>query len=368
MLFSIVVTIGLVQILNQTAGGKYEPSAILEVVAYSSLVNLPPLIALALFLAVFMSLNRYWRDSEMYVWFSAGGCSLLSWVRPVLVFTVPVVVLVAACSMTISPWSRGEMASYRDRFANRDEVSKLSSGQFIEAKNGEQVFFLEAVDQERGTVRGVFMAETKKDGPQSIVVADRGHLEVRPNGDRYVILNDGKRYETLPSGKEAQVTDFEIYEARLDQSPQTKTTNYRIDSMPFVNVYELQKKDNQAKGEFFWRISWPIVAFMLALLAIPLSYNNPRQLKYYGQTAAVLVFILYLNCMSIFKTWVASATFTIPEAIAIMNTPFLVLMIFLYYRLLTMNTSHFDFANAVYVMLKPFRIFRRKKKTEEEDQ
>ena len=73
MLFSIVVTIGLVRILNQTAGGRYDTGSILEVVAYTSLINLPALISLALFLAVFMTLNRYWRDSEMFVWFSAGG-------------------------------------------------------------------------------------------------------------------------------------------------------------------------------------------------------------------------------------------------------------------------------------------------------
>lgn len=69
VLFSIVVTIGLVRILNQTAGGRYDTGSILEVVAYTSLINLPALISLALFLAVFMTLNRYWRDSEMFVWF-----------------------------------------------------------------------------------------------------------------------------------------------------------------------------------------------------------------------------------------------------------------------------------------------------------
>ena len=49
VLFSIVVTIGLVRILNQTAGGRYDTGSILEVVAYTSLINLPALISLALF-------------------------------------------------------------------------------------------------------------------------------------------------------------------------------------------------------------------------------------------------------------------------------------------------------------------------------
>ena len=45
VLFSIVVTIGLVRILNQTAGGRYDTGSILEVVAYTSLINLPALIS-----------------------------------------------------------------------------------------------------------------------------------------------------------------------------------------------------------------------------------------------------------------------------------------------------------------------------------
>ncbi len=360
VLFSIVVTIGLVQILNQTAGGKYDSSAILEVVAYSSLINLPPLIALALFLGVFMSLNRYWRDSEMYVWFSAGGCSLLSWVRPVMKFTIPIVILIGICSIAVSPWSRGEMASYSDRFANRDEVSKISSGQFIEVRSGNQIFFIEEVDQDRGNVGRVFMAEPKRNAPQSIVVSDRGHLETRENGDRYIILNEGRRYETNPVTKEVQVTDFAKYEMRLDQSPQVKQTNFRIDSMPITKLYVLQMVDKQAKAEFFWRISWPLVAIVLALLAIPLSYNNPRQPKYYGQTAAVLVFILYLNCFSIFKSWIVAGRLNVWQSMLCMNLPFILLTIILFYRLLTMNTSHID-SVIIDWFTKPFYSSKRKK-------
>ncbi len=361
VLFSIVVTIGLVQILNQTAGGKYETNAILEVVAYSSLINLPPLIALALFLAVFMCLNRYWRDSEMFVWFSAGGCSLLSWVRPVLKFSIPVVLLVAVCSIVISPWSRGEMANYRDRFAARDDVARLSSGQFIEAKSGQQTFFLESVDQDKGTVERVFMAEPDSKGMQTIVIADRGHIEVRPNGDRYVILRDGKRYETNPTDLSAQVTEFDTYEMRLDQSPTTKRANYQINTMPITQLYVLQQKDKQAQSEFFWRLSWPLVALILSLLAIPLSYNNPRQLKYYGQSTAVLVFILYLNSLSIYQSWIAKGTLTMIQAAFCMNLPFILLTIFLFYRLMTMNTSHFD-AVIFNWLMRPFKAIKKKKK------
>lgn len=254
VLFSIVVTIGLVRILNQTAGGRYDTGSILEVVAYTSLVNLPALISLALFLAVLMTLNRYWRDSEMFVWFSAGGLSLASWIRPVLKFTIPIVFLVAACSIVISPWSRSQIQSYRDRFAQKEDVTKLSSGRFIEAKSGRQVFFLEQVDQERGNVETLLLVELKKDGSRSVLTSKKGHLETKPNGDRYVILQDGRKYETDPSGLGASVSDFGEYEVRLDSSPTSQVSSARVNAMPFKEL--LESKNRKAPAEIFWRLSW----------------------------------------------------------------------------------------------------------------
>lgn len=340
MLFSIVLTIGLVQILNQTVGGRYDTSSILEVVAYTSLINLPALITLALFLAVLMTLNRYWRDSEMFVWFSAGGLSLASWIRPVLKFSLPIIVLVAICSIVISPWSRSQVHIYRERFAQKEDVSKLSSGRFIEAQSGKQVFFLEQVDQEKGKVKTLFMVELKPNGDRSVVLSDRGYIETKPNGDRYVVLYDGKRYETTPKDMSTQVSDFSSYEMRLDSSPSATPTINRVNAISFDKL--LESKDRKAGAEIFWRLSWPLIAFNLALLGIPLSYNNPRSIKYYGQTAAVLIFILYLNGLSIFQTWIIQHKLTIFQSMICMNVPVLLLTIYLFYRLMTLNVGHFD--------------------------
>lgn len=343
VLFSIVVTIGLVRILNQTAGGRYDTSSILEVVAYTSLINLPALIALALFLAVLMTLNRIWRDSEMFVWFSAGGLSLASWIRPVLRFSIPIILVIAACSVVVSPWSRNQIQGYRDRYAQKEDVSKLSSGRFIEAKDGKQVFFLDDVDQENGKVNTLFMVEMKKDGSRSVLLSDRGHIETKPNGDRYVVLNDGRKYDINARGLGATVSDFREYELRMDNSPAAAAANTKVNAMPISELMQkVEQGDKKAVSEFFWRLSWPLIALNLALLAIPLSYNNPRSLKYYGQTAAVLIFILYLNALSIFQTWITQGKLGVLSATLYMNLPVLLLTIYLFYRLLTLNQAHLD--------------------------
>lgn len=83
VIFSIVLTVGLVGVLHETAGGSYDSSSVLEITLYTGLANLAPLMTASLFVAVLITLIRTWQDNEMIVWFSAGGRSLLDWIGPV---------------------------------------------------------------------------------------------------------------------------------------------------------------------------------------------------------------------------------------------------------------------------------------------
>ena len=52
VIFSIVLTIGLVRILGLAAGGRIDSGTVMEMVVYEALVNLAPLLAVSLFIAV----------------------------------------------------------------------------------------------------------------------------------------------------------------------------------------------------------------------------------------------------------------------------------------------------------------------------
>ena len=122
VIFSIVLTIGLVRILGMAAGGRIDSGTVVEMVVYQALVNLAPLLAVSLFIAVLMTLTRSWLDSEMVVWFSSGGISLTAWIRPVLRFSIPIIILIAALSVVISPWAKGQSNMNREVYAQRDDV------------------------------------------------------------------------------------------------------------------------------------------------------------------------------------------------------------------------------------------------------
>lgn len=299
-LFFILVTVILVRLLSQAAGGRVPADAVLALIGFSSLNHLPVVLALSMFVAVLLSITRSYRDSEMVVWF-ASGLSLRAWIGPVLRFAVPIVVVIAVLSLFLSPWAQGKAGEYRKRLENREEVSRVSPGMFRESANSQRVFFVEAVDKDAGRVKNVFISNTK-DGRQGVVVASEGLLSTEKNGDRFVVLLNGHRYEGVPGTADYRVMRFERYAVRIeprdigspDITPKTMATFNLLSSHTLPH-----------RGELVWRFGIPVAALILALLAIPLAFVNPRAGRANNLIFAVLTFTIYLNLLGLSQAWVA---------------------------------------------------------------
>ncbi len=303
VLFSIVLTVGLVQILSEAAGGDVASTTVFELVAYSSLVNMPPLLTVSLFIAVLMVMMRSWQDSEMIVWFSTGGQSLLAWIRPVLRFAVPLIILVGVLSTALTPWAKAQIERTTSAFEQRDDVNRITPGRFIETAGGNRVFFIEDADATGTHIKNVFLSERTKDGKEIVVHSEAGEIVKTDEGDRYISLTDGRRYEASGTQSAAwRVVDFVRYDLLLKVKADAAIAKMSVDEMPMQMLFALDTK--AAKGEILWRVSWPLAALNLVLLAIPLSYTNPRAGRSLSLVIAVLVFILYLNGISIGQTWV----------------------------------------------------------------
>ncbi|MDQ7990372.1 MAG: LPS export ABC transporter permease LptF [Candidatus Dactylopiibacterium sp.] len=299
-LFFILVTVILVRLLSQAAGGRLPADAVLALIGFSTLNHLPVVLALSVFIAILMSITRSYRDSEMVVWFSSG-LSLTAWLRPVLQFTLPIVALVAVLSLVLSPWAQGKALEYRKRLETRDEVSRVAPGAFRESSGAQRVFFVEAVDRDSGLVRNVFINQVQ-DGKQSLTVAAEGRVETASSGDRFVVLNRGYRYEGEPGSAEFRVTQFERYDVRIEpkeigvieMTPRTQTT---------LQLMLLTTEAN--RGELAWRFGIPLATLLLALLAVPLAFVNPRAGRANNLIFAVLAFSIYFNLLGVSQAWIA---------------------------------------------------------------
>lgn len=299
-LFVIMVTTSLIRLLGRAAGGRVDTASVLPLIAFNAINVLPVLLVLTLYIAVLSALTRAYRDSEMVVWF-ASGQSLLSWIRPVLGFAAPFVVLVALVAFFVAPWANRQSSEYQQRFAQREDVSQVSAGQFRESVSANRVFFVESLDETENQVRNVFV--TQRQGDSLVVVVSRGgQIERQENGDRFLVLEDGRRYDGGPGRLDFRLMEFERYGIRLE-SRATVLSDERSKIKSTLELFADPSPRNLA--ELLWRIGQPVSAVLVALLAIPLSAMNPRIGRSVNLFAALLLYVLYNNLMSVSQAWVA---------------------------------------------------------------
>ncbi len=328
VLFCILFSVGLVRILGEAANGEIDSSAVVSILALSALTNLPVVLTLTVFVSVLMSMSRAFRDSEMVVWF-ASGRSLLAWIPPVIRFAVPAVLLIALLTFLVAPWAQAKMAESRARFQQRDDLSKVTPGRFAESTSANRVFFVESVDLDGARVRNVFV-DHRTPEREAVIAAAEGQVQVQPDGSRVLTLERGRRYEGRPGAPGFRVVEFGRYSVPLEQPVQATFSPSTARALSTIDLLLAPTPINQ--GELLWRLGLPIVALVLALLAVPLAFINPRVGRSANLIVAVLLFVLYLDGIQITQAWVQQGRIGFAAGVWILHLLALALAVLLFVR------------------------------------
>ncbi len=299
-LFAIMVSIQAIRLLGDAAAGKVSSEAVLALLGFAALNYSAYLLSLTLFVAILLSLSRSYRDSEMVVWFSSG-LSLTAWIRPVLVFAIPLVAAIAALTLVLSPWSNRMSTEFKQKMQVRSDASQVAPGSFKEAASTERVVFVEAIGEDQTFVRNVFISAVQH-GKLGVTMASKGYQETAENGDRFMVLEEGRRYEVVPGTPEFRIMNFDRYALRVE----TREARGIERTVAGESSLDLLRSDNRRDlAELLWRINVPISAIVLALLAIPLSFVNPRAGRSANLILALLVYMIYSNMLQMVQAWVA---------------------------------------------------------------
>jgi lipopolysaccharide export system permease protein len=313
-LSAIVIVIQIVRILGKAATGDIVAAAVLPFLAFGYLHFLPVLLSLALFMAVFLTLTRFWQDSEMVIW-SCAGLGPRAWLKAVLRFALPLALLVGFISLALLPWAAQKRAEYERSLSARQEVSALTPGVFLESTRDNRVFFVESLDEANATASNLFI-QSEQQGRPGIVVARGGRLTEMENGDRFLVLDKGRRYEGMPGAADYRVVEFERYSFRLEPA-KAKTLEQRPKQMTSLELLRQPSPRNQA--ELVWRLGYPLSALILATLAIPLSFYNPRGGRSLNILMAMLTYTTYNNLIGISEGWVASGQLGMATTLALVH-------------------------------------------------
>lgn len=328
VLFGIVIAQRVAYYIGIAAKGSLASDAINTLLGFSMLKFLPMMLSLTLFLAVLLTLSRWHRDSEMVVWFSSGQ-GLSSWIRPVLTFGIPVIVVISFLSLFVTPWATNKGAEFRDQLKSRDELASITPGVFKESRQADRVFFVESFDELGNIVKNIFV-QSMQHQKLGIIVAARGHRETAENKDNFLIMLNGRRYEGTPNTAEYSITEFERYAIRIEPAEVQQQQPPNTQSKGSVELLKENSPDNNA--ELQWRLAIPISAFVLILLAIPLSFVDPRSGRSANLMMALLIYIVYNNLLSIMQAWLAQGKISPMVGLWPVHAFFLLLTFWMFYR------------------------------------
>jgi lipopolysaccharide export system permease protein len=326
-LFAILLTTQLIRLLGEAAGGKLASEAVIALLGFSALNYLPVLLSLTLFVSVLMTLSRSYRDSEMVIWFAAG-VPLTAWVKPVMKFAAPMVIAIFVLSLFLSPWALTKSAEFRQRMDKRDDVARVTPGTFNESAGADRVYFVEGSVGDEGQVRNIFIS-SMQNGRLGVMAAAHGHTESMPNGDRFLVMENGRRYEGAPGSAEYRVMEFQRYAVRIEVA-ELRGISASPNNMPLWELVRNRTPENLA--EIVWRLGIPLAAINLALLAIPLSFVNPRAGRTNNLIFAILTFMIYSNMISISQAWVRQQRMPFEIGVWAVHVLMLVILLLLFWR------------------------------------
>jgi lipopolysaccharide export system permease protein len=325
LLVLIILSATFVRILAEAAEGAYPQQVVFTLFLLKSVPNLAVVLPLAFFLAVLLALGRLYKDSEMVV-LAACGVGPNHTLRAAGALAALVGLIVAAFTLVIVPYTQEKSQQVLDRAQAQAEIEGIAAGRFTTGGSGEHLIYVEDIGTARKTLRNVFAKSVTEDGRTVVVSAARAHQFIdRDTGDRYLVLEDGYRYEGEPGQPDFRIIRFETHGVRLEERAVTPSRR-ALYSLPTATLWS---GDASYVAELQWRLAAPIATVLLGLFAVPLARTNPRQGRYGKLFAGLVVYIVYYNLLTVARSWVSRET--VPEWVGIWWVHLLMLAVVLFY-------------------------------------
>ncbi|MDR3477775.1 MAG: LPS export ABC transporter permease LptF [Gammaproteobacteria bacterium] len=297
----------LVRYLSYAASGKIAANIVLTLMGFEIPYLLALLLPLGLYLGIILAYGRLYADSEMPV-LNACGLGL----KRLLAITSVVTLIVAAAVAMLTLWINPIIAAQKVKGLSQDNlIDTLQPGRFQVIHDGRWVVYVEQISRDRKQANNLFIAEekplTNDTQAWTVVSAAQGFQEKDPTTKQsFIAARNGYRYDGAPGQNAYKIVQFQKYAVRVPTTT-INTTHQEQEAIPTLKLLD-DYDDSASAAELQWRLSMPISALILMLLAVPLSRVRPRQGRYSHLLPAMLIYIIYVNLLFVARNWVEQDT------------------------------------------------------------
>lgn len=298
VLLVIIMSGRFIKYLAQAAQGLLDPGVLFLIMGYRIPGFLQLILPLGLFLGVLLAYGRLYLESEMTV-LTATGMSQTRLLGYTLIPATLIALLAALLSFSLTPMGVREVANILQEQDALTEFDTLVPGRFQSMKDGVRVTYAEDLTGGREQLQGVFISDLGKntrgeDNKITLLAAPSGHQQILEDGSRYLILENGYRYDGNPGEADYRMIKYDTYAVLLPK-PSVALASSDRESM---RTSELMASTQQKmRTELHWRLSIPVLTFIVTLLAVPLSRVNPRQGRFLKLLPAIFLYMAYLGLL-----------------------------------------------------------------------
>jgi len=266
------------QLLSQVASGRLPLGVTLQLLGLATPTLLVTVLPLAFFFAVYLVFSNLYRSNEM-VAIRSAGLSLLDLLRALSLPILAVVVLEALLSLAWSPAAQRQLQAESLRLANAAAEALIQPGSFARIAGGRILYVGESTPGSEHRYRGIFVDLGSNTTPD-MATAAYGEIRKDRDGGIALVLIQGHRYLGEPGTAGFKVLSFAHYRVGLaapGQSSSDPGTQWAALGLPqLLQALKEPQRARHALGELEWRLIWPLLIPVLALLAIPLAFAGPR--------------------------------------------------------------------------------------------
>ncbi|MEM5537403.1 LPS export ABC transporter permease LptF [Neptuniibacter pectenicola] len=318
VLLFIIMSGRFVRYLSKAAVGELDPSVLFSIMLYRLPGFLELILPLGLFLGFLLGYGRLYLESEMTV-LEACGMSRRRLIGFSMGPALFVAVIVGLLATVVSPYGASETNKIFDDQESRSELESLVPGRFQRQSNSARVTYTDSVSK-NGLLGMTFIADRNKTNDRvRITLAESGDTLTDTERDqRFVILANGYRYEGLPG-----LGDFvELGFAKYGSEIARKNSEIRYDHIEALPTSTLWQSDKpKYRAQLNWRLSLPVLAIVVTLLAVPLSRVNPRQGRFARLVPSIIIYLTYISILSSVTSSVGEGAYS-PLAIWVVHLIF----------------------------------------------
>ncbi len=334
VLLVILLSNQLARVLSQAAANEFPRGVVLALIGLTSAGYLSLIVPIGFFLAIMLALGRLYHESEMAA-LQACGVGPARLYKPIGLLAVFVAGLLVWLSFWAIPDALRRAQEIRATAYRDALLGMLEPGRFRTFGDGSVVFYAERVD-EAGVLHNVHVfvdrstraqsaqragadardkeqaRQHETEGEIEVWVATRAEQRGAGQPEQLFVMYDGRMYQGVPG--EASLRIMEFSEAGFPISVGgTVTTASKAEMKSSREL--LSSSDPRDRAELQWRVSTPLLALVLMVLAVPLARLKPRQGRFGKIGVAILAYFVYSELLAASRAWLENAV--IPEYVGL---------------------------------------------------